>query len=620
MRANDLFDAFEALDGEMVYAAHADSKARRQKPRRMAIAAAIVLLTVSAFVIYGMFLAPSAAVHLASREDVTVTLNSRGNVLSASGYPGQDGRSAEKAVAAITREMLTSGTLDETENTLILGAEKLTDEAQAKLFDTVREEFSESRFHGAIVCLPCTESGAKAAVIRLLTGSDNGFTADSLRAMSANDLNLLLHEYKTDGATLYGEPSESGYIGKDAAVRRAEKNTGLKDATISVSYTVYSFRLVYLVQVIGGELAEAYFINAFDGTIETALRTTPEQLTEEIRTAVTESNTPKEETPEAQDPVTDTRAASVTEAGTTASGEPGQENRTITDGAAPTDGTPISDETPNKGITTVDTPIERDPAKDITSDKLQETIMVGAAPDDETTKPTTVPGSRTVMPTSVPPIAPIATSAAFAPTESRYVPTPTELPTSVSTEKPTENNQTTLLVESIPYAEVICTDRAFGKEIQFKQLSSGDNVTKSDGNTEQEKEKNTMQDNQLAMIKTWRDLAYYEALAVDDGNEALIGFLEEIESKISPDNIFFRDYGLVIAVCYHDDYLYSVNPTVESIQLSGITAYVSIRCTYPATNFNNHTPLLHTSFVAANVNKKDLEDIESLKLVFTKAK
>ncbi len=179
------------------------------RSRRFAIAAAVVLLTISTMVLYGIFIAPASAVYLESRESVTVVLNSRGKVLSATNYPELSGRSAEEAVRAVAKDMLNSGALSADENTLILGVDRVSEPMLAKLTEIVEEFFTKSRFHGAIVSLPCTDSGAKAAVIDLLTRLDDSLTRERLQMLSAHALNLLLHKFRTDGVVLIGVPTES---------------------------------------------------------------------------------------------------------------------------------------------------------------------------------------------------------------------------------------------------------------------------------------------------------------------------------------------------------------------------------------------------------------------------
>lgn len=296
MKAQELLKAFEALDSEMLYAARADRMKKRQSFGKLPIAAAIVLLLISTAVLYGIFIAPASMVYLDSRESVTVSLNSRKNVLSANHDHQLDGRSAEYAVESITREMLDTGAINEAENTLILGTQKQSEKDREALLESVRNVFTESRFHGAIISLSCSDTGAKAEVINRLSGAVDSFSADSLRDLSANDLNLLLHDYKvSEDMELIGVPSEGMYIGKAAARARAEKQFDLTDGEITVIYSVYHRRMVYLVTIIRDDRGEAYFINAADGSIESAVRTTAEQIQKTIRKEVEESNLPAPE-------------------------------------------------------------------------------------------------------------------------------------------------------------------------------------------------------------------------------------------------------------------------------------------------------------------------------------
>lgn len=293
MKAHDLLNAFESLDTELLYAARAEEPKKRRSLGKLPIAAAIVLLLLSTAVLYGIFIAPAATIFLDSRESVTVSLNSRGNVLSAKGYPQLDGEPSAVAVEAITRDMLDSGAINENENTLVLGTQKQSEKDRELLLESVKNVFTESRFHGAIISLSCSDTGAKAEVIDRLCDAVDSFTADSLRDLSANDLNLLLHDYEvSEEMELIGSPSEGMYIGKAAAKARAEKLSDLNGGEIAVIYSVYHRRMVYLVTIIRGDRGEAYFINAADGTIENAVKTTAAQLQKTIRTEVGDSNFP----------------------------------------------------------------------------------------------------------------------------------------------------------------------------------------------------------------------------------------------------------------------------------------------------------------------------------------
>ncbi len=286
MRADDLFNAFEGLDADMVYAAHAESQPKPLKLRRMAIAAALFLILISAAV-YFVFVMPVSAIFLDSSESVTVVLNSRGKVLSATNYPELSGRSAEEAVRVVAEDMLSSGALSADENTLILGGDRVTEPMRSDLTKVAEDLFSQSRFRGAIVSLPCTDSGAKAAVIDLLTRLDDSLTSNRLQMLSANALNLLLHESvtDTDAVILSGTPSESAYIGFDKAVAKALSLSAFAEnelSDLSVSYSVYHGRLIYLVRLNAGENSEAYLINALTGTTEEALKAPSSRIDQKV--------------------------------------------------------------------------------------------------------------------------------------------------------------------------------------------------------------------------------------------------------------------------------------------------------------------------------------------------
>ncbi len=549
-----LMDAVGMIDDDLI----TDVEPRRTyRLAPLAGIAAAILMLIGIGVLYAIFVMPSSAVYLDSRESVKLSLNSCGRVLSVSGYDGLDGMTAEVAVAAVTRDMLDSGAIDAKENTLILGTERLSEQERATLTQTVQDVFTESRFHGAIISLPCTDRGAKAAVAEKLAAAVELFSFNDLRQLSANDLNILLHEYEVEDLILSGEPSESGYIGKAAALKRAEANTDLSGANITVTYSVYQGHLVYLVRIIKGDRAEAYFINADSGVIATALKTTPEQLEQTIRAEVKKNNSPDAQSPSGQ--------------------------RTVP-------------ETPQ-------TPVAVN-----TTDAQSRTDQSATEASRETTAPAPLP-TAAILPTTAVPFVPTEPAVFEKPTESQTI--PTEQAT-----VPTEAEPTPLLAD-IAYVEVLNYTGAYGNKVPFEQLSRYDKVMNLDGYSDQEKEQLTMQDNRLAVIRSSRDLFYLEAIAYDEGDDALMDYLEDIEETIIPDNVFFRDYALVIAICYHGDYRYSVNSDIQSIQISGNTAYVWINCTYPSNLFNDISPLLHTNFATAKVNKKDLDNIDTLKLIFT---
>lgn len=249
------------------------------------IAAAVILIVLGAAAIYGIFVAPAATVRLDSRESVTITLNSRGRVLSASDRPGLVGMTAEEAVGEITREMLDNKNLDQNENTLLIGySEKLDAD---RLIARASGVFSESGFAGCVVALP-SEDGGRNALIRCLGDT---YGTQNLKGLTVNALALLLtdDDLRDEEISLTGSPSESAYIGFDGAVARAMSLTSFGEnelADASVSYGVYHGRLIYLVRLNAGDKSEAYFINALTGAAEEALKAPADKINQAVEDAL----------------------------------------------------------------------------------------------------------------------------------------------------------------------------------------------------------------------------------------------------------------------------------------------------------------------------------------------
>lgn len=278
------------------------SRAKHTDRRLPLAAAAVFILMIGAALIYGVFVAPTATIRLNSRESVVITLNSRGNVLSATGRPEMSGKSAGEAVAAITREMLDSGAIDRDENTLLIGCSGRLRRDEIAGF--AASSFKEYGFDGCIVAMSA-EDDPGSALIRSLTGCG---AYPELKKLSVNDLALLLVDSGFDGKeiTVTGAPSDSAYLGFDGALARAMEMTSfggdeLGDA--SVSYGVYHGRLIYLVRLNAGGKSEVYFINALSGATEEAIKAPVSEIEHAVEKALrTDSPDPKPTIP-ATDPV-----------------------------------------------------------------------------------------------------------------------------------------------------------------------------------------------------------------------------------------------------------------------------------------------------------------------------
>lgn len=568
MKAQDLMNAFESLDSELLYAARADQPMKRRSFSKLPIAAAIVLLLIMTAVLYGIFIAPASIVYLDSRESVTITLNSRGNLLSADGYPQLDGKSAEYAVAYITRDMLDNGLIDDRENTLIIATQKLSEKTQDILSKTVHEVFTESRLHGATISLSCSENGAKASVIRLLSDIVDTFTAENLSELSANDLNLLVHEYDVSGGlSLSGDPSEGMYIGKAAAKARAMKLTKLSGGEIEVTYSVYHRRMVYLVTIIKADRAEAYFINAVDGTVENVVKTTAEQIQKTIGAEVKESN---QSTP--------------------------QTNRSTPQTAADD---PQAAETIEQTLPMTATEITR---------ALPAIPQESAAAIENNPLPTTVSTSP--------------------PTTSTQPPTVTS-PTQPQADAQPEEIQMTSLSMKIPYSDQMNLfdmtldegdDDSFGEKIPFTLLNGyNSRLNWRDINDMKKSEINAMgkQDRYIALYSSYADFIH-DSFA-DLGNESALG--EHLNWLITDNGInedFFRENAL-LAVTYHDYSVYpGENDSICTIRVQGDTALVNLlRKNTKGTEIETD---YYKAVMWAVVKKTDVKNIMKFQLFVTKQK
>ena len=308
MRAEELFNAFDELDAELLYDAHAKPQRKQYVLRRMAIAASFVLLIAVSFVVYGMFVTPASYVYLDSGESMTVTVNSRGRVLSVNAASGRftqlNGMRIDRAACELIADMVTSGSISRDENTLIIGADNLSQEDRDALFTAASDALAQYDFAPAVITVTCHNrsntneaSPAIRRMIDLLCESDSSLDRRALRGLSANDLVLLWTDsgISDPDITVSGTASDSGHIGFDAATAKALGMSAFEEKEIDdvhLSYSVYNGRLIYVVRFNSGDRSEAYFINAADGTTEQALRTPSDQMQKAVEQEIKTSNDP----------------------------------------------------------------------------------------------------------------------------------------------------------------------------------------------------------------------------------------------------------------------------------------------------------------------------------------
>lgn len=308
MTTQDLFRSIENIDSELLYDARAYRAPKLSVIRRTAIAAAVVITLLASVLIYANFIYPASSVSLCSKDNVTLTVNLRGNVINVlsdhKAYRQTAGRSISAAVEEITALMIQNGALDENENTLLISA----DDSLKEVLKSVESVFAKERFNGCTVRIKTKEtdnqselSPAKVSLIDLLTENSESLSFDSLKELSVNDLHLLLREMKIKDNNLIisGKPSENLYIGKERAKNLAMEKTSLASMEdISVSYSVYHRKLIYLVTLHSGDSAEAYFINARNGEPEHTITAGITELSRAVQNEIKSGNTPSSQNEE----------------------------------------------------------------------------------------------------------------------------------------------------------------------------------------------------------------------------------------------------------------------------------------------------------------------------------
>lgn len=307
MKSQDIFSAIESIDSELLYDARAHRAPKIYWIRRTAVAAAVVITLLLSILIYANFVMPVSTVSIESNACVTLSINARGNVLSAVSdhreFSLVEGKSADDAVGIVVSQMIEKGELSDIENTLLIGADP---PRQTDVENIVQNVFNSYHFTGCIVSVAMEKdafqkeirSPARAALIEILTKSSDSFTYDSLTDLSVNDLHLLIKETHITDERLRtsAEPSQKKYIGREAACQNAVKISALSPVdAVEAQLCVYHRRLAYLVTLRSGENAEVYFISATDGVNEHTIRTTAAQAPRLAQDAVRSSNTPSQE-------------------------------------------------------------------------------------------------------------------------------------------------------------------------------------------------------------------------------------------------------------------------------------------------------------------------------------
>ena len=304
------------------------AKCPKKKSRHLlpiGIAAAIAAAVIGMVLIYGVYIEPKAQLILDSGESVTVTLNSRGKVLEAKGYPALGGKSAEEAIEAIVNKMMEDDKLTKDENTLIIGTSG-NDLSPEQAAECVNGAFDDAGFDGCTIAIAVEndiktqrrQSATRACVINLLNTYEPTFSVENLSKLTSNELGLLLvKNIQNEDILITGAPSESAYIGFDGAMQKALRLSEFRENELSdasVVYSVYHGRLIYLVRLNAGDNSEAYFINAITGATEEAVKASSKEIDKVVNEAIGKPSPVQDPTQYPTDTVVAPSAAPFTDA------------------------------------------------------------------------------------------------------------------------------------------------------------------------------------------------------------------------------------------------------------------------------------------------------------------
>ena len=298
MKAEELFNAFDDIDAELLYDARSYRRPKRLFISMISTAAALILIVTVTILVYTRFTAPASYIWLESRSTVSLAVNDYGQVIEIvsadDSYMGVKGDNAEQAVVEIISEMIDTADINNDENTVLIGVGNDKLYSNTGVLNAVQTAFDERGFDGSIVEVCCSQSEnnnasqispPRQALISMISCGSEALDTHSMDELSVNDLNLIAQdmELSADDIILSGTPSDSMYIGSEAARSRAIELTELDVKSIDslkVSYGVYKHSLVYRVRLRAGDRGEEYFFNASTGATEKLFRADSDKLDE----------------------------------------------------------------------------------------------------------------------------------------------------------------------------------------------------------------------------------------------------------------------------------------------------------------------------------------------------
>ncbi|WP_050636017.1 PepSY domain-containing protein [Candidatus Stoquefichus sp. SB1] len=196
-----------------------------------------------------------------------------------------EGNDIELATNALIGSMLKQGYINELKNSLLISVtgdnQEKNEQLRMILSMHIDEYLKDSQIQGSILSQTVSQkkdiealasqyqiSIGKAEVIQELIHKNNRYTFESLKDLSVNDLNILLHKNSIDIHTTGTQASESGYIGKEKAMEIAVNDAKVSQPTNQHVELDYDDNvMIYEVEFVKGDIKYEYDIQASHGKI-----------------------------------------------------------------------------------------------------------------------------------------------------------------------------------------------------------------------------------------------------------------------------------------------------------------------------------------------------------------
>ncbi|MBE6886776.1 MAG: PepSY domain-containing protein [Oscillospiraceae bacterium] len=232
---------------------------------------------------------PSIRLEVNRDQDVTsaTALNAEGTTVL--GQMKLEGVDLDVAVNAIVGSMLTEGFLSAEKNAILVSVEdkdtKKATDLENKISGKIRAILSEEKLDGSVLTQKVDKedrveeladqyhiSEGKAALILHSIAQDSTLTPEVLAGLSVHEIAILLNSDRlvNDSLQAEGKPSESRYIGKDAAKAAACAHAGLEGTAVFFEECEFDFddgKMVYEVEFFHAGKEYEYEIDALTGAV-----------------------------------------------------------------------------------------------------------------------------------------------------------------------------------------------------------------------------------------------------------------------------------------------------------------------------------------------------------------